>query len=307
MTEPERPILVTGSHRSGSTWVGQMLSRAPGVSYIHEPFSILHRPGICVARFTRWFPYLCRDNEDPYIGPIGDMLEFRYRVGAEARATRSARDAGRLLRDWARFSQARRRGDRPVVKDPIAVFSAEWLWASFDVAPVVLVRHPAAFASSLKRLQWTHPFEDFLDQPLLMRDVLSPFEQEVREFAAWDHPIVDQSILLWKVIHHTIALYRDRHPEWLFVRHEDLARDPIGGFAGIFDRLGLRFDRAAESQIRAHSDPSNPTEVTEAGVVKRDSRSSIWTWKSRLSDEEIERVRKGVGTVAEEFYSPTDW
>jgi hypothetical protein len=187
------------------------------------------------------------------------------------------------------------------------VFSAEWLWASFDVAPVVLVRHPAAFASSLKRLQWTHPFEDFLDQPLLMRDVLSPFEQEVREFAAWDHPIVDQSILLWRLIHHAIALYRNRHPDWLFVRHEDLARDPIGGFAGIFDRLGLRFDEVAESQIRAHSDPSNPIEVAQAGVVKRDSRSSIWTWKSRLSDEEIERVRKGVGTVAEEFYSPTDW
>ena len=307
MTKPERPILVTGSHRSGSTWVGQMLSRARGVSYIHEPFSILHRPGICDVRFTHWFPYVCRDNEDPYIGPIGDMLELRYRAGAEARATRSARDAGRLLRDWARFSLARRRGDRPLVKDPIAVFSAEWLSASFDVAPVVLVRHPAAFASSLKRLQWTHPFEDFLDQPLLMRDVLSPFEQEVRDFAAWDHPIVDQSILLWKVIHHAIALYRDRHPDWLFVRHEDLARDPIGGFARIFDRLGLRFDRATESQIRAHSDPSNPTEVAEAGVVKRDSRSSIWTWKSRLSDEEIERVRKGVGPVAEEFYSPTDW
>lgn len=307
MSELERPILVTGAHRSGSTWVGRMLSFAPGVTYIHEPFSILHRPGICDARFTHWFPYICGDNEGPYIAPIRDMLNFRYRVGAEALATRSARDAGRLVRDWARFWQARRRRERPLVKDPIAVFSAEWLWASFDIAPVVMVRHPAAFASSLMRLQWSHPFQDFLDQPLLLRDVLSPFEQEVREFAAWEHPIVDQSILLWKLIHHAIALYRERHPDWLFVRHEDLARDPIEGFARIFDKLGLTFDASAESQIRAHSDPSNPTEVAEAGVVKRDSRSSISTWRSRLSAEEIERVREGVGAVAGEFYSPSDW
>ena len=32
-----KPILVTGSHRSGSTWVGKMLATSPSVNYIHEP------------------------------------------------------------------------------------------------------------------------------------------------------------------------------------------------------------------------------------------------------------------------------
>lgn len=284
-----------------------MLSGARDVTYIHEPFNILHRPGICDVRFANWFPYVSRDNEHVYMAPIREMLEFRYKTAAEVRAMRSARDVGRFLRDWARFLRSRRRDARPLVKDPIALFSAEWLWESFDMAPVVMVRHPAAFASSLKRLQWSHPFKDFLDQPLLMRDLLSPFERDVREFASRDHPILDQSILLWKLIHHTIAIYRDRHPDWLFVRHEDLARDPIRGFAQIFDRLGLCFDETAKSQIRAHSDPSNPIEVAEAGVVKRDSRSSIWTWKSRLTDDEIERVRDGVRTIATQFYADADW
>ena len=35
------PILVTGSHRSGSTWVGKMLSVAPHVAYIHEPIILI--------------------------------------------------------------------------------------------------------------------------------------------------------------------------------------------------------------------------------------------------------------------------
>jgi hypothetical protein len=72
----------------------------------------------------------------------------------------------------------------PLIKDPIALFAAEWLADVFGVRVVVLIRHPAAFAASLKRLNWTHPFGDFLAQPLFMRDLLAPFEEDIRRFAA---------------------------------------------------------------------------------------------------------------------------
>jgi LPS sulfotransferase NodH len=39
----QRPILVTGAHRSGTTWVGKMLALAAGTGYAHEPSSpLLH-------------------------------------------------------------------------------------------------------------------------------------------------------------------------------------------------------------------------------------------------------------------------
>ena len=34
-----RPILVTGSHRSGTTWVGKTIALSPSVTYIGEPFN----------------------------------------------------------------------------------------------------------------------------------------------------------------------------------------------------------------------------------------------------------------------------
>jgi hypothetical protein len=34
-----KPILVKGSHRSGTTWAGRMLAKANGVAYIHETLS----------------------------------------------------------------------------------------------------------------------------------------------------------------------------------------------------------------------------------------------------------------------------
>lgn len=33
-------ILVTGSHRSGTTWIGQMLSQDKNTMYVYEPFNI---------------------------------------------------------------------------------------------------------------------------------------------------------------------------------------------------------------------------------------------------------------------------
>src|SRR5882672_1880226 len=58
-----RPILVTGAHRSGSTWVGRMIARSPTIRYIHEPFNPdAFKPGICAARFEREFTYVCAEN-----------------------------------------------------------------------------------------------------------------------------------------------------------------------------------------------------------------------------------------------------
>jgi hypothetical protein len=34
-----KPILITGSHRSGSTWVGNIIRKLPMIYYIHEPLT----------------------------------------------------------------------------------------------------------------------------------------------------------------------------------------------------------------------------------------------------------------------------
>ncbi|HUH21151.1 MAG TPA: hypothetical protein VLZ09_04715, partial [Gaiellaceae bacterium] len=58
----KRPILVTGAHRSGTTWVGKMLALAPGVGYVHEPFN----PRFSAGRFDRYFTVVTRENEARY-------------------------------------------------------------------------------------------------------------------------------------------------------------------------------------------------------------------------------------------------
>jgi hypothetical protein len=173
---------------------------------------------------------------------------------------------------------------------------------------VILIRHPAAFASSIIRQDWEHPFSHFLEQPALMRDHLQPLQDQISEFASGGHDILDQAALLWRIIYHVVSKYQEDHEDWIFVRHEDLSRDPMRGFEMLYDSLGLEWSDQVREVVRAHSDASNPSEAPAVyQYLKRDSRSNIWNWKQRLTEAEIERVRGQVEDVSQLFYSNGDW
>jgi hypothetical protein len=303
-----RPVLLTGAHRSGTTWVGRMLDLSPEVGYINEPFNPHHQPGICACRFPYWFQYIHRDNEAAFKSQLNAMLNFRYNFGAQLLSIRHLESAERLVRDGLKFVSSRLHQARPLMKDPIAAFSSSWLATTFDMTTIVLVRHPAAFANSLKRLSWSHPFNDFLAQPALMEEQLTDFEAEIRRLAEVEHDIVDQASLLWRMIYSVLLKYRQVHSDWMFLRHEDLARDPVAGFANIFRELGLQYSDEIQQAVRWHSSGPGHLEANAAPyAIRRASGDTIHSWRQRLSAEERSRLRAGVEPLASEFYQASDW
>jgi hypothetical protein len=140
-----------------------------------------------------------------------------------------------------------------------------------------------------------------------MREHLFPFEAEIRHFAENQHDIIDQASLLWKLVHHMIAKYRRTHADWIFVRHEDLSRDPVAGFRAIADRLNLEFSARLARRIQEHSAATNPVEADDPYSVRRNSQANIQHWRHRLTADEIARIRDRVGEVASDFYSDEEW
>jgi sulfotransferase family protein len=301
------PILVTGSHRSGTTWVGKMLARAPGVAYVHEPFNPRRGPGWIGQRLPYWYLYVCPENEDRYLPLLARVMELRYPLGRTLAGARGVRPVGQALLEWS--GSLGLQGARPLLKDPIALFSAEWLADRFEARPVVLIRHPAAFAGSLKRLDWRFDFRNWSEQPLLLRDHLSPFGDEIRDFARRERDIVDQAVLLWNAIHQVIRGYRSRHPDWTFLKYEDLAADPVPGFLDLFAALDLPWTEGIRADIERFSSERNVKEVPPIlhRRVKRDSRAAARTWLHRLTAEERARIREGTAAVAAEFYGEEEW
>jgi hypothetical protein len=301
-----KPILVTGAHRSGTTWVGKMLAVAPGVAYIHEPFSPRTPKGLSPAGFERYFTVVTRENESRYRSGLERSLALRYDLGAQLRTAQSWRDIVRIPRDYRRLPRNRRSGRRPLMKDPIALLSAEWLAESFGMEVVVLIRHPAAFAASLKRLGWKHSFATFI-QDGRVPEVVRSYEAEIREQAERPGEILAQAALLWRLLYNAVDGYRERHADWAFMRHEDASAEPIATFERLYAKLGLDFTPAAREAIARASAPDNPAELATPHAVELDSAASLGRWREDLTTEEVETLRERTRDVWPRFYSDEDW
>ena len=296
------PILVTGSHRSGSTWVGKMLALSPFVAYIDEVFN--PDPGHPLSdrgTFRHAYTYITRENEDDYVEGIRDVLQFRF-------GGRAARFGGFLpnRRFLHRLTYRVFSLPRPLLKDPIAAMSAEWLAQKFGMDVVVLVRHPAAFAASLLRMKWRFDFDAFWRQENLMEDWLYPFEEEIRRPP--EDPI-EEAALAWLCIYHVLDGYVQRHPEWIVKRHEDVSSAPGKEFAEMYERLGIPFSGRVGRIIDEYTARSNP--VAAPGNVEhhlhRDSQALVKRWKRTLSTDDISRIRDTVDVLAGKYYTEQDW
>jgi hypothetical protein len=306
-----RPILVTGSPRSGSTWVGNVLALDRRTGYVHEPFNGRCPPGISRAGLSN-FSYVTAENEAPYLAPLADTLAWRYSPAAELRTLRTPRGLARLARDFAYFETMRQRGARVILKDPLAIFSADWLASRFGAQVVVVIRHPASFVASMRAAGWEQQsFRVFARQPRLIADRLAPFAEEIAAAVAAPPDGLDGPTLLWRLLHHHIDRLRDEHPDWIFVRHEDLSHDPAAGFEDLFARLGLDFSPAVRTSLEQFT--------TERGALgrlslfgnrrrtMRNSQDSTTYFRKRLAPEEIARVRAATAPLWQRFYTDADW
>jgi len=301
------PILVTGAHRSGTTWVGKMLSADALTAYVSEPLNVYHRPGVFRAKVSHWYQYICEENAGEYLPAFQELLDFDYHLWDEIRSLRSLKDFLRMGRDLRIFSNGLMNGQRLLIKDPFAVFSAPWFAEKLNCKVVVTIRHPAALANSLKRLNWTFDFSDLLQQPSLMRDYLEPYRDEMRAIQTDD--IIGQSALLWKLIYRSVHTTCELHPDFIIVRHKDLARDPVNGFRGLYASLGLDYTPRVEKFILNSTGSNNPVELSRKKThsVKLDSLASIDIWKKGLTEDEIKRIREITEEASHLYYSDNEW
>jgi hypothetical protein len=174
---------------------------------------------------------------------------------------------------------------------------------------IIVVRHPAAVVSSLKRLRYVFDLNDLLQQPLLMDERLGRFRPELEAAVESPDDIVGQGSLLWKMIYDLSSQYGAGERRVHVVRHEDLSRNPQREFAVLYDRLGLPLTVSAQRTIARFTSELNPIEVsrTSPGPAPLDSRRNISNWNHRLHPSEVDRIRATTAGVWERYYEDDDW
>ncbi len=131
-TNGNAPILVTGIHRSGTTFVGKILSLPRSVGYIHEPFNTVF--GINGIPHEYYYVTKASSYEPEFRRLIRRLLHGRasYRRGKLRLAQAPVKTIGRLLfKSGAnleyRWSALNPLVKRWLVKDPLASMSSEYL------------------------------------------------------------------------------------------------------------------------------------------------------------------------------------
>ncbi len=307
--ESRRPILVTGIHRSGTSWVGRMLNLSGRTAYISEPLNVLHRRGVMDADVPHWYTYISKDNANKFLAAFRETLKMRYKMGRELMSLRSDRDLFRMMRDTFVFLRGRIARQRPLLKDPFALFSLPWFIDELNCKVVIVVRHPAAAVSSLKRLGWHFDFDDLLAQPELMKDWLEPFRDDIEKAVRGEKDVIAQGALLWRMLYSTAHKLKEQYPHILLLRHEDFSQEPVKMFEGLYADLELPFNDKVRRGIRKSTEARNPSQLSIKSIysTKLDSAANLHNWRNRLSQAEIEQIRNITEDIASLYYSDEEW
>lgn len=303
------PILVTGSHRSGTTWVGRMLTLSSAAHYVHEPFAPMYGRSWLNEPPTQRYLYIPPGAYHPVVKQLSSITNLKPDWLAIARRSPTFRNFFRLLQEAYLTRRARKRGAAALVKDPFLLASAEWFVKHTNARCIVLIRHPAAFVSSIKRLGWRLDPKWLLNQPLLMRDFLEPFRYELELDAKQPTNLVNHGCLIWNVLNSISYYHKCKHPEWIVTRYEDLASFPTTEFKKLYKTLGLPWSNETERTIYILNSAKNPTDVSKADrlEVRRNSRKAIHTWKNRLTDREISLIYEKTHAIADHWYPTGTW
>jgi Sulfotransferase family len=298
---PKSPVLVTGMHRSGTSWVGSMLCAGGDLVNIGEPLNVLNRQTIFRKRVELWYAHITEANEADFLPYYRDALAFKTHPLADLARMRlgSPRDPFRIARRWGDFFLGRAQGRRLLIKDPFAVFSIDWFVRRLGCGVVVVVRHPVAVVSSLKRLGFVFDFENLLRQPSLMDERLRRFRPAIEASLESGDDVIGQGSLLWRIIYDSLEPADVR-----IVRHEDLSLEPVANCAQLYAELGLAFTPDARAAIQTSTSEKNPAEVPvrDPFKVRLDSRTNLGNWKRRLDQAEVERILEITGPVADRYY-----
>jgi len=319
------PILITGSHRSGTTWVGNVIRNLPRIYYLHEP---LTPNSITRGLFNTdiWYKYYDPKKEYENIEailnelfsgsyPFKAMFHFKNSLPHTDYRNPNGINDGKIdlkyfkwrINAYIDSKRLNKKEIIPLIKDPIALTAAEWIYHKWNSKNVILIRHPAAFVSSLIRLNWRFNFENFTKQPDLIDRFLGPYRSQINNPPK---DFISEASLIWTCITKIIIEYQKLYPNWLYIRHEDLSYDPINEFELLFKRLELSFSNKVKRFIQSTSSHSNPSEVskkTKVHQLQRDSRKNIKNWKKRLSKDEIKLIRDKTEHLSNKFYLDKDW
>jgi hypothetical protein len=289
-------IAVCGTHRSGTTLLGSLLTADPGSRQIFEPF----HTQFGLEEVTSSF--IAADQPD---SPWRDVID-RFFAAEGVRFQRPPVRTSRFTR-WLKGTRAAReyaaarlfRPRRLVLKESFLSLAAQYLIDRHGVRVVFTVKHPAAFFASLRRVGWHEalPLDELVEQGVL--------DAETRDAATTP---AARTGLFWNVINrHALETHRRFPGGASFWMHESFCAAPDVEMQHLADSLRIEYSPAMRRAVALATQGSvvAPPSDTVHQLV-RNSAAMIGEWRQRVTPEEEAELRERCGALYHEI-TGDDW
>ena len=271
-------FVVTGMHRSGTTFVGKILDACDDLAVFHEPFN----RHFGLKGIAKNYPAV----DDGYESYATDLLSRLARLEKMQFVSDCQKDSaikavvrkvigGKSEQQWRRIRMTNKfRAKTLVLKDPFLSLSTQTLTTNLEYKVVFLCRHPVAVWSSIQQMDWRMDLGNFFGEDF----PLSEADSEIERFCQ-----------VWSVLNaHNMSI---ANPNFLFVTHEALCLTPQAEFERIFNHLGIAFTQRPRARLNEMSSGATADKKgAKLHQFKRNSAEIIHAWKRKVPQHEQDYI-----------------
>ncbi len=301
-----KPLLVCGLHRSGTTFVGEILRQA-NICVVHEPLN--QRFGIVGVPVA--YPYV-ENQSGRHAGLIDDAFnqarpwnkrgQFADTGGFRRQVFAITGGRSGLRWGWLRLRKALGIPHRRIcLKDPFMSLATPYILQNYGVKIVCLVRHPAAIHHSTGKQDWRFDIAELRRQA----DLVRRFRNELKED---DWRLAEESdagsiALLWKLMIWINEPAACQSRQLLIVRHEDLCLRPELTVRSILRHFSIPMTESV-GEFVVEKTSGDMVEGADGKVhdFVRDSKAIPFAWRNHVSKDDQSIISRVAGREIDRFY-----
>ncbi|MCD6486472.1 MAG: sulfotransferase [Syntrophobacterales bacterium] len=299
--------VICGLHRSGTTYVGRILSLSSSTSVIYEPFNSVWGLQYAPPSYTYWRAEDASSYAEKIVqkalmfqGNFSKPLSTKYGW----RKTKYKFFGGKKHLQWKKLKLLEFLHMVPkhvIWKDPFCTFMVDYLSRIYNMKIVCMIRHPCAHYYSVSKQNWFFDIRNLTRQKKLLTDYGTGNPEYLWEKAKSDN--LTSIALLWKIMIRMMTSLNKQNNNLMIVRHEDLCIQPEVEVERICKFLGVGFTPRMRKYIHitSHGLYAEALNGNEHDYV-RNSKALVDIWKSKLPEREQEMVLQIIGEDIKNFY-----
>lgn len=253
-------VVLAGTGRSGTTWVGDIINYNNSYRAMFEPFNSRK---IGILSEWNYRQYLRADKLDnKFLKPATDILNGNIRHG------------------WIDNLNRKVIAKKRLVKDIHANLLLRWIKQNVPAIPIVLLlRHPCAVANSRLKLGWGNHLDDFLIQKELLDDFLNPFKKQIE--SAVDS--FDKQIFFW-CIENYVPLKQFSEGEIHVIFYEKLCTSPQQEIEELLMFVGEPLSPRVFNMLQ------KPSALSRKDSAIRSGSNLIDSWRKDITNAQAARA-----------------